>query len=510
MMEITAAQAAAELERRRGATQIEAGRGVARGAFGLATLPSLLGGLLDRGTERAGLVPEGTTAELQEQSPISSTNLNRAFDQATSGAFRRPENETTIDRFAGTVGEFIGPGVGGLGGRGLSKFAVAPGVTSEAAGTLTEGTALETPARILGGLLGGAVVPSGRPVQFDNVAGIDPEMARLANVLEQNGVRPTVGQASGSDLLRTLEGTAQPTGGQLDDLTAAALRTTGSNAPRATQEAIDRTRTRITDRMDSAVSGVDIVPTVAMGEQAQKILDAYNLSVTAAGRANNVSAIASKIQDLATTPNGAGRVSLDQLKRWRTELGGMLTSSDPATRQAAHGFRDIIDNATDQALTAAGRTDDLAALAQSRVEFRNILAIGDASTRAGAEAGRLTAPNLNQAVVRTQGRNAVATGRGTTELEALSRAGAGVLRPQAAVNPGGVRSQQGVLTTGLGIGGGLAGAPLGPVGAIAGAAAGAAVPALGRACATRAARWTLAQGQGLAFRLVNPPEICSL
>ena len=61
--------------------------------------------------------------------------------------------ESTPAQFAGTIGEFVGPG--GLlgGGKKLMQASVAAGAGSEAAGQATEGTDLEPYARIAGALV---------------------------------------------------------------------------------------------------------------------------------------------------------------------------------------------------------------------------------------------------------------------------------------------------------------------------------------------------------------------
>mgnify|MGYP003642739535 FL=1 len=58
--------------------------------------------------------------------------------------------ESTPAQFAGTIGEFVGPGVILGGGKKLMQASVAAGAGSEAAGQATEGTAAEPYARVIG------------------------------------------------------------------------------------------------------------------------------------------------------------------------------------------------------------------------------------------------------------------------------------------------------------------------------------------------------------------------
>ena len=62
------------------------------------------------------------------------------------------KGESTPAQFAGTIGEFVGPGGILGGGKKLMQASVAAGVGSEAAGQATEGTALEPVARVIGAL----------------------------------------------------------------------------------------------------------------------------------------------------------------------------------------------------------------------------------------------------------------------------------------------------------------------------------------------------------------------
>jgi hypothetical protein len=67
-----------------------------------------------------------------------------------------PKPQTTAEKYVHTAAEFIPGSVVGPGGllRKALQYGVTPGVASEYAGQRTEGTALETPARIAGALLG--------------------------------------------------------------------------------------------------------------------------------------------------------------------------------------------------------------------------------------------------------------------------------------------------------------------------------------------------------------------
>lgn len=452
--------------------------GVARGTAELAGLPGTVSDLMDMPLEAMGLLPE--VEGLPSGSPLSGAALRGYLSDATDGAteFR---GGTTAGRFAGTVGEFV-PGATGAGLRGLLGYAVIPGVASEGAGQLTEGTAIEPYARVAGGLLGailgggmsGATNPQPRPV------GSNAETQRLAAYLQSQGVQPTAGQVSGSPFLRRLEGTVTPRAGQVEDLTGAAMRSIGSEAPRATPDALAAAASRIGGMMDDALDGVSIVPTAQMAQAAQDVAENYLTMVPSASRVPRISGMVDEILDAATNPT-ASPIDLSLLRVWRTDLGRMLQSNDEATRTAAQQLRLLIDDATDAALTAAGREADLQTLATAREQWRNYLAVRDASTRVGSEGGVLSPTQLNQSLIRVFGRDNYAVGRGTDLME-TSRAAGELLRPLPTVEAGGLRRFANVgeissTAAGAYVGSQLAGGP----GAVAGGLLGAALPPLGQA-----------------------------
>lgn len=171
-----------------------AARGLIRGGKAAAELPEMAG----RGAVRLGEIATGA----ETRTPILDTATGRAIEGAYQGisdigeaiGIQSPElaarGQTLGGQFAGTVGEFVGGGVGfapvagavskglraagaargadiaaDIGRAGLTKSgmgaAAAGGVASEAAGQLTEGTTAEPYARIVGAFAGPAAVSRG-------------------------------------------------------------------------------------------------------------------------------------------------------------------------------------------------------------------------------------------------------------------------------------------------------------------------------------------------------------
>jgi hypothetical protein len=449
-----------------------AGAATARGIADVPALPANLVQLGAMGVEKA--------LGMEEPSMVSRAvgSLPDTRDMLAAVPVIGPESQYvapgTAGEFVATAGEFAG-GAGAIGGAGqMLRYGVAPGVASEAAGQATEGTAAEPYART-GAALATAIFAGRGGTPF---AG-DDEAARMANTLQDSGVRNiTAGQARGSQGLMRAEGRLQPTSQQLDDFTAAAMRQIGSTDTLATPQALRAAQDAIVRQMDDAVAGASIAPTATEAQRALQIGVDYVDSVPAGSLTPRVRGIAQEINNIAKQ---GGTVPLERLREWRSGIGRLTISPDAATREAAHGLRTLIDDMTDQALTAAGRTDDIAKLAQGREAYRNFIGIRDAASRAGAEGGRLSPQALNQSVIRSQGREAYATGR-TTPMGEFTRAGASVLRPAPTVNAGGARSVTEALplASAAMLGGGALSAGANPLAAGAMAAAGALAPVAGQ------------------------------
>lgn len=391
-----------------------------------------------------------------------------------------------LGEYVSTAGEFAG-GAGALGGpSAMLRYGAVPGVASEAAGQATEGTALEPYART-GAAIGASLLAS-RPGAFVG----DDETARMANVLREAGVDVTTGQGTGSQALMRMEGRLQATDKQLSDFTAATMRQLGSTAKTATPTNLMKIEKNLVDQMDKAVSGVSVIPSAANSSSAINVAKNYVERVPAGQLTPRVRGIANEIKAFS---KGNKPVSLSQLKEWRSDIGNLTVSPDPATREAAHSLRTLLDEMTDSALIAAGRDSDIPALAKARESYRNYIGVRDAASRKGAEGGVLSPDALNQSMVRAQGREAYATGR-STPMTDFTRSAAATLRPAPAVLPGGVRSFSEALPAAFGAAGASAGvgaslgAGLGPAGAVLGGAlggiSGALAPALSQ-LATRSA-----------------------
>lgn len=465
-------------------------------ARGLADVPAIPANLAQLG------VTLGEKALGMEEPSAASralASLPDTRDMLAATPYFGPETQYvapgTAGEYIATAGEFAGGGGGvsrltnmarnralssGANAGDIVRYGVAPGVASEAAGQLTEGSALEPYART-GAALGASLLAAPRAGAFAGQS----ESARMANVLEDAGVRNvTAGQALGNRRLMGAEGRLQATPQQLEDVTAATMRQLGSTEKLATPTNLAAIEGRLVTEMADATAGAVITPGARHANDAARIAIQYADNVPGAQLVPRVRGISRELRALS---NANKPVSLTQLREWRSDIGNLTLSSDRATRKAAHALRTLIDDLTDTALTAANRTDDIAKLARAREGYRNFIAVRDAASRAGAERGILSPQQLNQSLIRAQGREAYATGR-TTNMGEFTRSAAAGLRQAPAVPAGGIRTSQGIgASTGGAIGALVGGTP----GALIGGTAGVALPALGQAAMRSNAMQTL-------------------
>lgn len=486
------------------------GAGLVKGVMGLTALPGTVEQL-----GRMGINYAAGKDTVSPQPALPTYDDIKGGYEARVGKLYEPK--TKIGKFAGTVAEFA-PGMlfpagaaattaGRMGMRALQNV-VAPGVVSEAAGQLTEGTKIEPLARVAGGIAGGLAPNAiGRMV---SPVRIDPERARQAAILADEGVNITAGQASGSKPLKYAESVAVDTPfaggraaqvmeGQAEQFTRASLRRAGIDAPRATPEVLDQAFRRIGAEFD-AVSGNIQVPLRRIGtnntaqntavvRQVDQIANEYARISQPSLASPMPRAIA---DDLAELANNSRNMDGRTYMRWRSELGAAARgTNDPVTRDALYRIQDALDRAAESWLrwtpsqaspgVPAGRNLSQYAdrLQQARRDYRNMLVIERAATSAGENAALgLLSPAAIRNAAAQQNRRTYARGGG--DFGELARAGTAMMSPLP--NSGtGPRVGTQLLGAALGsAGGALLGGP-------AGAFAGALAPVAGQAVMGRAA-----------------------
>jgi hypothetical protein len=468
-----------------------AGAGIARGVAGLVGLPGSASDAVDAGLtyvgKKAGIIPVEWSAP--QSSAVSGAKLTSAMSDATGGATDY-KGETLAGRYIGTAAEFL-PGAMALGPKtlaGAMQYALAPGVASETAGMMTEGTKAEPWARLvaalaapmaLSGIQAGARAAAGLPR-----SAADPERLKLAKVLDDFNVPITAGQRTGAKALRRIEGASGAAddlmAGQADDFTAAALKTIGVDANRATPEVLAKAADDIGQVFDDVVRGADVVPTAQNVTAAAAAIQKYRVDAPASTIVPRIGEIHKALVRAFRTKSP---IEAATLKEWRTAMSKATTSADGPTRAAASEVLDVIDDAMESALIAAGRPQDVARLAEARGQWRNLLAIEGAAARAGESAalGIISPARLASEVTR-QGKAAWARGK-RGDIGDLARAGVAVMSPLPTVSAGGVRSVEGLsrlggMALGAAAGGATGSATLSALGSVAGFVAPGAMNAL--------------------------------
>lgn len=455
---------------------------VARGIADVPALPANLAQLATLGVEKAlgikdpsmvsrGLAALPDTREMLAAVPV----IGPESEYVAPG---------TAGEYIATAGEFAGGAGAATGPASIMRYGLLPGVASEAAGQLTEGTAVEPYARTAAALAtpfaANALQNRMQQLVSPMSGQIDPARARAVEELRAAGVTPTAGQIAGGraaqNQLYREAATAQGrtlADEALEDFTAAALKSVGSTGRRATPEVLEEVDTRLGKVFDDAAAGVNVSPSMQALSKMSAALKTYREmtpSSTTAPIFKNINS------ELVKSFRSGTPIPASNVAAWRSTLSKLTRSPDPATRTAADEALDVVDDAIDAALISAGKPEIVDELSKARVQYRNLLAIEHAAQR--AEGGILTPAQLRTALL-MQGRRRYVQGRG--DLGPLTRAGTEILKPlpQSGTQPRTLAQQVSAgAAGGTGAGLGALGLGLDPMAATAVGAAATAAPAI--------------------------------
>ena len=455
---------------------------VARGIADVPALPANLAQLATLGVEKA--------LGMEDPSMISRglAALPDTREMLAAVPVIGPESEYvapgTAGEYIATAGEFAGGAGAATGPASIMRYGLLPGVASEAAGQLTEGTAVEPYARTAAALAtpfaANALQNRVQQVVSPMSGQIDPARARAVEELRAAGVTPTAGQIAGGraaqNQLYREAATAQGrtlADEALEDFTAAALKSVGSTGRRATPEALEEVDTRLGKVFDDAAAGVSVSPSMQDLSKMSSALNTYREMTPSSATAPIFKNINS---ELVNSFRSGTPIPASSVAAWRSTLSKLTKSPDPATRAAADEALAVVDDAIDAALISAGKPELVEELAKARVQYRNFLAIEHAAQR--AEGGILTPAQLRTALL-MQGRRRYVQGQG--DLGPLTRAGTEILKPlpQSGTQPRTLAQQVSAgAAGGTGAGLGALGLGLDPMAATAVGAAATAAPAI--------------------------------
>lgn len=397
--------------------------GVGRGVVGLAGLPGTIQDLANSGLSWATGLPE------LPRSPLSSSALQGGLSTVTGGASDY-QPQTTAGEYAGTVGEFL-PGAvlpGATMGNAL-RFGVLPGLASEGAGQLTEGTWLEPYARVAAALAAPAIPALASRAISPFSGAISPERQAAVAALQREGVPLTAGQQTGSKALQYAE--AELGGSRaasiMDDQARAFTEAATSRAGMqgiATPDNMAANADRLGQGFQSISARNAVVADQAMARDMAGVLTEYNRVLPSAQR-EIVNNMADDITSVIR--NNQGAIPGEVYQSTRSRLSRMAQSarnSDPEFSNALRGLRNTLDDAMSRSVSP----DDAAEWARLRREYGNMKVLEKAATGAGESAamGTISPARLRQSAA--AGRQS-GYARGLGDLDELARSGQAVMTP---------------------------------------------------------------------------------
>ena len=407
-----------------------------------------------------------------------------------TGGFTEYEPQTTAGEYAKTTGEFVGGALAMPYGGPLkaATSVVLPALASETAGQMTKGTEMEGPARLAAAL--GTPFATSALRQGTQRAVLGPE-ARLTQpgtargeavrTLEDADVSMTTGLKSGSPRLMALEGSMEVPLETKRTLTAATMKTMGSDSTLATPAAMREVKGRLGKVFDKADNVVDDVPSTETAVRANKVIEDH-LGTSATG---DVPPFLVDVNDEILNATAAGKpISNKKLQNMRSRLRKVMNGTDdPLVYESAFLMNGVIDDFMIESVRRA-QPKLVPELMQARDQYRSYLtAMRALKTRGSDSAGGYISPAMLAGALRNREGNQYILGTGS-ELANLGRAAEEVVSSMPAVQAGGRRTMTGGGGL-LGAGGGAYAATqtgMDPMLAVPiGMAAGAALPAAGRA-----------------------------
>ncbi len=430
------------------------GKGLIQGAGAAGDLRSMVSSGTDWAGEKLGISPEtiktvkNVASGAAKMTPFTralaigptSEEIQKKIEGAT-GEFHKPE--TTAGKYAETIGEMVpgallsGPG-GGVRALAIkaAKFAVLPGVASEAAGEATAGTKAEPYARVAAALLGTAAPGIGRKIitPFES----SPEIRQAVGTLADSGVDSlTAGQRTQSKLLQSMErriGNTAGTGFAADriagegerQLTREVMGRAGAPGEVATAENLQANYDRLGQNFRGLSARNSIVPDQQLVHDIGHTAQRYDLVLDANQRElfhRNVNSIVDRI---VTT----GGMTGEEYQIARSQLGAKaqsLKATDPEAARAFRGLRDDLDSAMRRSIQAHGNPADLRAWDETRAQYGVLKDIEKAKPTKGRRVaeGVLDPQRLNSSI--SSGPNRGMSARGQLPLSDVAQAATSVM-----------------------------------------------------------------------------------
>jgi hypothetical protein len=366
---------------------------------------------------------EAQYAQAEQESPVTS----EALKIGGGAAALAPLGATAAGgRLLGTTGGLASRlGFGAASGAGLSAADVAArgGSVEDAATAAKWGAGVGAAAPVVAGAASKLISP---------FVSSDPTRRAAAQVLRQEGVEPSAGQATGSKLLQWGEqhlgelGGISPGERTAERFTSAALRRTGENATRATPEVVDRAFTRIGQQFDDLAARNVLQPDRGMGGQIRQAVAEYDRMIAPPNRSPALAQYEQEIANALASNRNTIPGDIYQSLRSRIEADARGTS-DRFLAGALRDMRSALDDAMERHLQRI-KSPDAGAWRQARNQYRNLLVVERAITSPGANAqlGLISPAALYNATRNVQGRRNIARGFG--DFADLAQSGSAILR----------------------------------------------------------------------------------
>jgi hypothetical protein len=332
----------------------------------------------------AGPRPEGIFAP-GGLSAAAAGKIQQGIDAVTApaGAPTTPTEEN-----ARRVGNYLGGGVVG----GIGPVRSVLGASGDIlAGNVFKGTPYETPARVVGGILG-ASVPTGA-ASLISPPRLTPERAAAVRTLESAGVPMTAGEYTGSTPLRYMEATLSDmpfAGGkaaavksqQGEALANEVMARTGSPGELMTRETVDAAKGRLKATYDDITSRNSMAADNKLGQDIMDVANTYDKAVNVG---NQRPVVYNEISKLLNAQGST--IPGPQYQEWRSSLGKAARDlyrkgGDSASADALKGLQKALDSAFERSVSNPA---DAALLKETNRQYSAIKGVQKGLDRAGGD-----------------------------------------------------------------------------------------------------------------------------
>lgn len=212
---------------------------------------------------------------------------------------------------------------------------------------------------------------------------------------------------------------------QLDAWTRAVTQTFGEDSPRVTPDVINAAKTRLGNQFDTIAGRTNITADPQIASDLRNVVQSMPYAGLAQGEKDSIRALTQNlVNQFDPTTGQISGDAYQRLTRQGAPFDTALNSASPNVRE----FADRIKTALDDALQRSARPEDVAALRDTRTQWKNLMTVmpltlrGDAAGVATPSTGVISPAALRSAVNKSYLRSAEAK-PGEIPLNDLARIG---------------------------------------------------------------------------------------